>query len=131
MGAQGTVMRRRLIRRLALPLILVLGFAQGAVAFAGCAMERGSATQMMASGECCNHEMQEATDSSRLVNLCLAHCTSDLQIAEMSCVLVRAAGEAPLFVAVPSMQHRASRTPVELPPPRSIAARILLHSFLI
>lgn len=124
-------MRPRMIRRVALVAVLLLGFAQSAIALAGCIMERGTPMQMSSAGEACDCDAQGMTGEQSSVNVCIAHCTADLQIAGLPIVLVRSPGEATVFTVPPSMEHEVSRLAIDVPPPRSIAARILLHSFLI
>lgn len=124
-------MNRRLLRRTAFLLTAMFLFAQGSVALAACAMDRGSLAPAMemAADECdCGAIEANAAPS---VN-CVAHCTADLQLpGGAAVVVVRAAcASAVLHVAA----FRDSWIQVftgKAPPPRGVPPRILLHSYLI
>jgi hypothetical protein len=125
-------MNRRTLRRIALCLIGILGFAQGAVALAACAIERGSMNMVQSaeSAEPCTMQEQPAGAAAH-DNLCFAHCTADLSAPGSPAVLVRGPADAAVLHVVafrpPSLQIAA----FEVPPPRGVPPRILLHSFLI
>lgn len=124
-------MNRSLLRRTAILLTALFLFAQGSVALAACAMDRGSmapAMEMAADVECDCGAMEANTTPSAS---CVAHCTADLQLPGGAAVLVRApALSAVLHIVV----FRDSSVPVVMskaPPHRGVPSRILLHSFLI
>jgi hypothetical protein len=124
-------MNRSLLRRTAILLTALFLFAQGSVALAACAMDRGSmapAMEMPADMECDCGAMEASADPSAN---CVAHCTADLQVPGGAAVLVRAAcASAVLHVAAfrdSGIQVVSGRAP----PPRGVPPRILLHSFLI
>lgn len=118
-------------KRVALLLVLLLGFAQINVAIAACSMDRG----MLA------HEMTVGTDggqacdgcsgvSDRSPNICVAHCTSDLQADTVSVTLVRVPADAPVLSAARAgrvLPGRSQERALSSAPP----LRVLLHSFLI
>jgi hypothetical protein len=114
-------------RRVALLLIGLLVFAQGAVALAACSMERGMTAHIaMAADEHCADCPSPAAQNG---NLCVAHCTSDLQLAGLTMSLVP--GPAQLPVLVVSHPTAFPPTGLDAPPPGAPPRRILLHSFLI
>ena len=116
-----SVMAGILRRRIALLMIGLLAFAQGSVAFAACSMERGTAMPAMAM----------APDESCAPNLCVAHCTSDLQLAGAAASIVRGPADLPVLrIALPEIGP-APHTGLHVPPPGAPPRRILLHSFLI
>ncbi len=120
-------------RWLAALLLGVLAFAQGSIAFAACALDRGQlggsaqapAHAMPAGHECCEDE-----DAPAPSNACVAHCTSDLQAFGWASFAVPAAARVVLFVAPRELVPAAPVALAEAPPPR-VPPRILLHSFLI
>ncbi len=123
-------MTRRLLRRTAVLLSALFLFAQGSVALAACAMDRGSmapAMELPAEVECdCDTARANASPSAK----CVAHCTSDLRLAGAAFVLVRApAVFAVLQVA--AFRDSAIRVAEKSPPRSGVPPRILLHSFLI
>jgi hypothetical protein len=121
-------MNRSLIRRIAVSLIALFLFAQGSVALAACAMERGAmaaAAPVEMEGDC-GMMQAEASPSTG----CVAHCTTDLQLSGLPLALVRDASRIHVLVvetAEPQYQLAARHAPSIAGPPR----RILLHSFLI
>jgi hypothetical protein len=116
-------------RRVALLLIGLLVFAQGAVALAACSMERGmTAPIAMAADERCPDCPSPAAQAQN-GNLCVAHCTSDLQLAGVTVSLVR--GPVQLPVLVVSRPTALLPAGLDVPPSGAPPRRILLHSFLI
>src|SRR5437879_13001070 len=93
-----TIMAGILKRRVALLLIGLLVFAQGAVALAACSMERGMTAPiaMTAHEHCADCPSPAAQAQSG--NLCVAHCTSDLQLAGLTVSLVRGPVQLPVLV---------------------------------
>jgi hypothetical protein len=124
-------MNRSLLRRTALLLTALFLFAQGSVALAACAMDRGSmapAMEMAADMECdCG-----ATEANTTPNAnCVAHCTADLQLPGGAAVLVRASAISAVLHVVAFREHSIQAFNGKVPPPRGVPSRILLHSFLI
>lgn len=121
-------MRVRILRRVALCLIALLAYAQAAVAVAGCTMERAEMAQMAAHG-CC--ELQLIEPGPLLDNVCVVHCTNDLQRFEPPAQFVSAPPPAPVLViqdpgaAPPDSRHHA------ILPAAVVPARILFQSFLV
>jgi hypothetical protein len=122
-------MTSRLIRRIALALLALYAFGQASVALAACGMERGGMAQAMAmpAGDTCDG--CATADADSVTALCVAHCTSDLQLT----------GVAPDVVAAPAVQSptalpiaRFGSPPVLAYLPRAtLPRRILLHSFQV
>jgi len=126
-------MARILRRRVALLMIGLLAFAQGSTAFATCSMERGTAAPAMAMApdEACADCGAATSGASKYPNLCVAHCTSDLQLAGVAASIVRGPADLPVLrIARPEIGP-APRTGLHAPPPGAPPRRILLHSFLI
>jgi hypothetical protein len=131
-------MNRPLIRRVALCLMALLMFSQGAVALAACSMDRGGSVAMaamadmadMAAEPCMDHE-QAPGGAMPHGTLCAAHCTADLQAFAMPVALVRAPADAPVLVVAPFERVAIDLPALQLPPPRGVPPRILLHSFLV
>jgi hypothetical protein len=124
-----TVMARILKRRVALLLIGLLVFAQGAVAFAACSMERGMIAHIaMAADEHCANCPSPAPQAQN-GSLCVAHCTSDLQLAGLTVSLVRSPAQLPALVV--NRPTALLPTGLDAPPSGAPPRRILLHSFLI
>jgi hypothetical protein len=64
-------------------------------------------------------------------NLCVAHCTADLQLAGVAALIARAPADLPVLrVARPELAP-APHTGLHAPPSGAPPRRILLHSFLI
>jgi hypothetical protein len=123
-------MTARLIRRIAFALVAFYAFGQASVALAACGMDRAAMAQAMAmpAGDNCDGCEHPAEDS--VTTLCVAHCTSDLQItvAAAEAIPAPAIAGAVLVPVVPGF--RSPPLVVHLSPggpPR----RILLHSFQI
>lgn len=119
----------RLVRRIAIALLAFYAFGQASIAFAACGMDRGAMAQAMAmpGDQACDG--CPAAGASAVTALCVAHCTTDLQItAALDAVPAPAVAEVLSSIEVPRF-----RSPPILAylspgaPPR----RILLHSFQI
>jgi hypothetical protein len=119
----------RIIRRIALALIALLVYAQGSVALAACKLDRGAMALAAAGHECCDTAADES--GSQLGNVCLAHCTANLQVFELPVALVRAPADAAVLIAPvagadsPDPRIQAASSTRAVPP------RILFQSFLI
>jgi len=124
-------MALRLKRRIGLLVIALLVFAQGSVALAACAMERGAAMQMTQADDAYPCDTQAGFEAPMHANVCVAHCTSDLQLAGVATALVRAPAAAPVLVVALVREYSPGRMAREAPPPHAVPPRILLHSFLI
>jgi hypothetical protein len=125
---------RRFKRRVAVLVLTLLAFAQGSVAFHACAMDRSAVGPLIASGSDeaggdCDAPMSGG--SAQNANLCLLHCTSDLQTAAAALALVGAPGNPPILAVVRAPAAPAPRTGLFAPPSGAPPHRILLHSFLI
>lgn len=124
-------MNRSLLRRTAILLTALLLFAQGSVALAACAMDRGSmapAMEMAAEMEC---DCGDTTASANPTAKCVAHCTSDLQLPGGAAVLVRAPSVSAVLHVAAFRDSWIQVATGKAPPPRGVPPRILLHSFLI
>lgn len=124
-------MTRTLIRRMAMLLIAMLGFAQASIAFADCPMERASIAHMvsMSPDESCE-DCASSLTGPVYANRCAAHCATDAQLTSSPVTLVRGVAEAPVFV-LPPIVLPAPKRGLEAPPPGTPPRRILLHSFLV
>jgi hypothetical protein len=123
-------MNRSLLQRTAVLLTALLLFAQGSVALAACAMDRGSmapAMQMPADMECDCGKMVANTVPSAT---CVAHCNVDLQLSGGAYVLVRAPSVSAVLHVL-AFRDSSIRVPGKAPPRSGVPPRILLHSFLI
>jgi hypothetical protein len=123
-------MNRSFLRRTAVLMTALFLSAQGSVALAACAMDRGSmapAMEMPADMECDCGEM-EATATPTAT--CVAHCTVDLQLSGGAFILVRTPS---VFAVLHVVAYRDSsiRVAQKSPPHSGVPPRILLHSFLI
>jgi hypothetical protein len=122
-------MNARTIRRIALALIALLMYAQGSVALAACAMDRGEMARAMAGHDCCDTSGDQS--EPRLGNVCLAHCTAGLQAFELPVALVRAPADAAVLTVPvadaesPDPRGRSVHATLTVPP------RILFQSFQI
>jgi hypothetical protein len=126
-------MRSRLKRRIALLVVALLAFAQINVAFASCSMDRGmlgSMATMEANEPCGGCDTPPLNSQNQLPSLCVAHCTSDLQLAVVSIAIVRAPSQSAILI-VPPRIWAAPPTGLDGPPSGAPPRRILLHSFLI
>jgi hypothetical protein len=117
------------IRRVAVALIALLVYVQGSVALAACKLDRGAMALAAAGHECC--DTTDAESEPQLGNVCLAHCTANLQVFELPMALVRAPADAAVLIAPvagadsPDPRARAASSTPVVPP------RILFQSFLI
>lgn len=120
--------RPRFVRASARFLLVVLLFAQGALAFAGCDMpERTPAAAVAASGLPCHEPTGEA-------NLCLAHCLAADQSLDKPDVTVHPlVAVAVLAVPAAADLDYASLVPRRLGAPQAAAppARILFRTLRI
>ncbi len=118
-------------RRVALLLTGLLVFSQASVALAACSMDRGTMAQAMTSDDACTDCVSAPGRVAPIRNVCLAHCTSDLQLAGIAIALAAAPADLPvLMVARPGLRS-TPRTGLSTPPSGAPPHRILLHSFLI
>lgn len=128
-------MSRRSLRRVALVLIALLGFVQVSIALAACTMDRGALARVddhSAAMECGLPEQEQSTARGSMDgNLCLAHCTADLQSTGLSAPTVLAVSQTPFFLVPRSESPAEPLMPVLVPPPGMPPPRILLHSYLI
>jgi hypothetical protein len=118
----------RLIRRIALAMIVLVCFAQTALAFTPCAMDSADMAQMMSGGDDCCGQNDIDRSAPTLTAGCLAHCTADAQTFGFADMVIAASSDPVLFVP------RARRKPwmdAAYRPPSDLPRRILLHSFLI
>ena len=124
--------RRSLKRWIALVVLAAATFAQASVSVLACQMERGALSHAVQASEPCPcDEAQSGCESSQLTNLCVAHCTSDLQLAGAAVALVRAPADAPAFFFPRTELRVPGRAIAEGAPPVSVPIRILLQSLQI
>ena len=126
------IMVLRLKRRVALLLVLLLGFAQINVAVAACSMDRGMLGHeiTLTADQTCDGCGGVSDRDTHAPNICVAHCTADLQAAVASVSLVRAPSDAPVLTVAqvaPALLGRLMERVRAAAPP----LRVLLHSFLI
>jgi hypothetical protein len=124
-------MSRRLKRLVSIWLLGLLAFAQGSLAFAGCAMDREDLARMLAAPpahECCDEQMP----GSMPTNGCVQLATDDLQaVGALTSMAPAPALGAFLIVQLPSVSESLSAAFKLLPQPPAVPPRIFLHSFLI
>jgi len=123
-------MTSRLIRRIAIALLALYAFGQASVALAACGMDREAMAQAMAmpAGDTCDDCANAAADA--ITPLCVAHCTSDLQLTAAAPDALPAAAILDSLMAIAVPRFRSPPVLAYLPPgapPR----RILLHSFQV
>jgi hypothetical protein len=117
---------RRLRRAIALVMLAALAFAQASIALAACDIDRGSLARADEDADC------PCVDaSSQLTPGCIAHCTSDLQLAGAATVIARAPADTPVLFVAPSEPKYASSEWQEARPPGGLPAHILFQSLLI
>ena len=127
-------MSRRLRRWIALLMLGLLGFAQAGVALAACLADRGEMAGMAsapahgAAGHACCEDGDRAPGPP--TNICVAHCTSDLQAFGWASFAVPRVAALVIAVIPRASIVAVWYTPAEAPPPR-IPPRILLHSYLV
>jgi hypothetical protein len=124
----------RLKRRVAMLTLVLLAFAQASVAFSSCSIDRGTMSPVMAadndeSGADCETPVTETSPQN--ANLCLLHCTWDLQVAGVAVALLRSPADLPILTVALPRAVPAPRTGLHAPPSGAPPHRILLHSFLI
>jgi hypothetical protein len=128
------MIRIRSQRAIARLLLAVLLFAQASVAFADCAADRGQLAKALASAdmELCHSPQTFVSDFGPLnPNRCVAHCTSDLQIAAATVAIVRSAASVPVLFVPRSAPVAMPATGLLASPPGAPPPRILQHAFLI
>lgn len=121
-------------RGVAILVLTLLAFSQASVPFHACAMDRGAMNAAMASGSDKTGDGCEAAiagQSPQDANLCVLHCTSDLQTAGASIALIGASNDPPLLAVVRAYAAPESQTGLLTPPAGAPPHRILLHCFLI
>src|SRR6266571_2742494 len=123
-------MKHALKRRIALLLVGLLVFSQASVVLAACSMDRAMLGQSMAStteNPCSGCDTSDSTYASSNANVCVAHCTSDLQLAGFVPAIV------PGPAALPALPVLRPAVPLRIelaaPPLGAPPHRILLHSF--
>lgn len=127
------MIKTRTRRWAAIFVLAALAFTQASVALAACPMDRGmlAGAMTMSAGEpcgTCDAPKQAAMDNA---NVCVAHCTADLQQVPHLVVVAPA--------LVPMLVFWVSQPPGPPSPPKGLTARppgapphrVLLHSFLI
>lgn len=128
------MIRIRSLRAIARLLLAVLLFAQASVAFADCVADRGRLAKALASADMdlCHSAQTFVSDFGPLnPNRCVAHCTSDLQIAAATVAIVRSAASAPVLFVPRSAAVAMPVTGLLASPPGTPPPRILQHAFLI
>src|SRR6266487_2258397 len=127
-------MRISALRRVAVLLVAVLGFAQANAALAACQMDRGSMAQVMAAqtaepcGDCDTPVTVNANDAV-VTSACVAHCTSDLQLPNAPVADPAIPASVPRMVLSHAWPPAVSPPDIKASPPRTVPARILLHSY--
>ena len=126
-------MKSSLRRRVASVLLAVLAFAQLSTASASCFMDRGSMGALMSAEGTMPCEGCDTAPSSAaaLRNLCVAHCTADLQSFAGAQVPMCCAARLPVLTIPPPERSLVPKTRVVGAHPGAPPPRILLHSFLI
>lgn len=118
----------------AILVLAALAFAQASVALAGCSMDRGMlavAMAMPADDECGACEMPKKQLALESMNVCVAHCTADLQqVSEPVAIVPGSAFLTVLFVTRPPSDPSSPKG-LTAAPPGAPPHRVLLHSFLI
>src|SRR2546425_4000228 len=120
-------MSARLRRRIAFVVLTLLAFAQVNVALAGCFM--ANSADMATPCDSCDAAPAVAPD--QISNVCVVHCTSDLQLTAALTPLVLDAIEIPIFVVLRFESPPPPRLALDGPPVAAPPRRILLHSFLV
>lgn len=130
------VLSTRSKRGVAAFLVAMLAFVQANVAFATCQMDRSAMAQAIAaqaSEPCgdCESPSKVAVGDVAVGAACVAHCTSDLQAVGHSVFDASVPAAAPLVVLPHTWPAAAPPPRILASPPRTIPARVLLHSYLI
>jgi hypothetical protein len=125
-------LKRSLRRWLAVVMLGVVAFAQASVAFSACRMERGRLGGAIgySDGAPCEG-MAEAKAWTKYPNRCLAHCTSDLQLAGEILAPSGHPAQGPLLASAIPAPLPLAHIGLEARPPGAPPLRILLQSFLI
>ncbi len=116
--------------------LAALAFGQASIAVAACQMDRGTMAQAMAAqpeepcGDCGTPITVNPNDSA-VASACVAHCTSDLRLSNAPVRDLAVPASAPLPVLSDPWPAAISPPGVKASPPRTVPARILLHSYLI
>ena len=126
-------MNRRLKSWVAALMLGVLAFAHASVSTAVCSMERGAIGQVLAVEPAHPCECGAAlTEFGPLyANRCLAHCTSDLQLAGVPAAIVAGVSQAPMLLLPRAAERAAWPRWADSPPAAAVPKRIQLHSFLV
>ena len=114
-------------------LLAMLAFAQAQVAFAACQMDRGAMAQAMAADDPCTDcgTPIKAEAHEVMTSACLTHCTSDLQVTSARVAEPVLLTSAPVLVLPHLPPPQAFPPDINASPPRTVPARVLLHSYLI
>lgn len=127
-------MRLRATRWITRLLLGVMVFAQASLALADCPVNRGDLAHLFVTETAvvCESNMVSMSESGpQNANLCVAHCTADLQIQAMPVAIVRAASQAPVLLLPDPARAVFRQTGLESPAPGTPPPRILQHSYLI
>ena len=111
----------------------VLAFAHSSVSMAACSMERGTISQVIAveAADPCECGTAMTEFGPLYTNRCLAHCTSDLQLAGVAVAIVSGVSQAPTLLLPRMVQRAAWPRWAVAPPAATVPKRIQLHSFLV
>jgi hypothetical protein len=126
-------MKRRSRSRVASIILVIFAFAQLGTAFAECLMDRSDmAATMSADGmPPCDGCDPAPAAKSQLQNLCVAHCTADLQLSGALPSRIGAAVPPAVLKIAARQVVVDSALALDVQPPHGPPRRILLHSFLI
>lgn len=119
------VMHRSLKRWISLLMFAALMFGQASISLAGCRMERGQLPQALEPSDPCVYVVEQVALS------CVAHWTSDLQLAGLAATLVRAPADVPVLFVPEAEEGFDVRPRIEPGPPGKLPHRILFQSFQI
>ena len=122
-------MKSSLRRRVASVLLAVLALAQLSTAFASCFMDRGGMRAAMSAEATMPCEGCSTAQSPS--NVCVAHCTADLQISGGVPMPICSAADLPVLTIVLPDLSPLPTTRVVGAHPGDPPPRILLHSFLV
>ena len=126
-------MNRSLRSWVAVLMLGVLAFAHASVSTAACPMGRGAISQVLAAEPADPCECGAAlTEFGPLyANRCLAHCTSDLQLAGVPVAIVGGVSRAPMLFLPRAVERAAWPRWADSPPSVTVPKYIQLHSFLV